>query len=380
VSNERAQKFLAIEGLRGWLAWAVVFTHLTYMSAFDMKGLSWFFRSIGLPSVQIFIIVSGFVVTHVILEKQDSYIPFLVKRFARIFPLLAITCFIGFFTSDLLAVAISDKGFRDPEFAKLTAEVAASNHSQLLLHLLAHLFMLHALIPNDWLAYSEYAFNLPAWSISLEWQFYLIAPLIVFILLQRRSLIIPLAVAVAVLEIAYRKVGSGTFEPGALPLSAIYFAVGILSRLAYLERPGQLIVAAAFAIIVFPVSEFRPFLIWLVVFSGLSLGDISKPDIIERAYKFALLNRLMLYFGSRSYSIYLCHYPVISIVVWLLAKCLSVHPNMLLLTCMSLPLIVLVSEFAHRWVELPGIAAGRRVALAMQGMEARPDAPIRAVP
>jgi peptidoglycan/LPS O-acetylase OafA/YrhL len=198
LPSERAQKFLAIEGLRGWLAWAVVFTHLTYMSNFGMKGLSWLFRSIGLPSVQIFIIVSGFVVTHVIIEKRDSYIPFLVKRFARIFPLLAITCLIGFFTGDLLAVAMGDVGFPDPEFAKIAAEVAASNHLHLSSHLLAHFFMLHGLIPNEWLADSEYAFNLPAWSISLEWQFYLLAPLIVFILLQRRSLVIPLALAVAV--------------------------------------------------------------------------------------------------------------------------------------------------------------------------------------
>src|SRR5580765_347942 len=116
------------------------------MSAFDATGLSGLLRSIGPPSVLVFLIVSGFVITHVILEKREAYGPYLVRRFARIFPLLAVTCFVGFFSNDLLAIALGDRSFGDAEFAKLAADIAASNHSNLPTHLLAHLSMFHGAI------------------------------------------------------------------------------------------------------------------------------------------------------------------------------------------------------------------------------------------
>jgi peptidoglycan/LPS O-acetylase OafA/YrhL len=369
VQNQHARKFLAIEGLRAWLAWAVVFSHLTYMSAFNLRGLSWFFRAVGLPSVLIFIIVSGFVVSHVILVKKENYISYLVKRFARIFPLLAVTCFFGFFANDLLAAVLSDPRFGDPEFAKVATDVAASNHAHLSMHFLSHLLMLHGAIPNSVLMYSEYAFNMPAWSISLEWQFYIIAPLIIWILIERQEYLILLAVFVATAEFVLKKIGSGTFQPGALPLCAIYFATGILSRLVYSDRFENcraFSFSVALAIVCFPTSELRPFLIWLVVFFGLQIRSGPNLQIIERTFRLALENRLVLYFGSRSYSIYLCHYPVASVVVWLLFHYLSTPPKMLLLTCTSIPLIILASELAHRCIELPGIALGKRVALLLE--------------
>jgi len=44
-------------------------------------------------------------------------------------------------------------------------------------HLLAHLTLLHGALPHNILPASEYMFLAPAWSLSLEWQFYLIAPI-----------------------------------------------------------------------------------------------------------------------------------------------------------------------------------------------------------
>ncbi|MGO4175987.1 acyltransferase family protein, partial [Bosea sp. TAF32] len=176
----RPKMFVAIEGLRGILAWSVVFSHLAYISAFNGNGVSSLLRAVGLPSVLVFIIISEFVITHVVLEKQEGYAPYIIRRFARIFPLFAVTCFFGFFTSELLASALSAPGFGDPEFARVVNEVASSDRAHLPMHVFSHLFMMHGAISNNILSYSEYAFNMPAWSISLEWQFYLVAPLILF--------------------------------------------------------------------------------------------------------------------------------------------------------------------------------------------------------
>ena len=193
---------------------------------------------VGLPSVLIFIIVSGFVITHTILAKQERYLPYLVRRFARIFPLFAVTCFVGFFTSELLASALSDPSFGDPEFAKVVNDVASSDQAYLPMHILAHLFMMHGAIPNDVLIYSEYAFNMPAWSISLEWQFYLVAPLFIFVLREKHPWVIPMALAVATSVMVAQQFGLRTAQPGALPFAICYFAIGILSRLIYSEKFG----------------------------------------------------------------------------------------------------------------------------------------------
>jgi peptidoglycan/LPS O-acetylase OafA/YrhL len=40
---------------------------------------------------------------------------------------------------------------------------------------------------------------------------------------------------------------------------------------------------------------------------------------------------------------------------------------MLVLSCICIPLTVALSELAHRTIELPGIALGKRIAASMQG-------------
>jgi peptidoglycan/LPS O-acetylase OafA/YrhL len=347
-------------GLAGHSDLGVVLSHLTYMSAFRLKGVSAIFRLIGLPSVLVFVIVSGFVITHVILQKQESYWPYITRRFFRIFPLFAVTCVIGFFTSGLLAEALNNPD--DFGFTQIVKDIAWSEKAHPPMHALAHLFMMHGAVPNDVLPHSEYAFNMPAWSISLEWQFYLVAPLFIFVLLKQPRWVIPLAIVVAAAEMIAQKLGLRTAQPGALPYAAFYFAAGIFSRLVYSEQfksPLALLFATALAIVFFPVEIARPFLVWMIVFVGLS--NSNDGSALARLYTRLLRSPLALYFGSRSYSIYLCHYPVISVVVWLLFQW-SLPSNMLVLTAVSVPLIIVTAQLAYRWIEQPSTAAGRRLA------------------
>ena len=124
-------------------------------------------------------------------------------------------------------------------------------------------------------------------------------------------------IVAASVVVAY-KFGLRTVQPGALPFAIGYFAIGIVGRLLYSEKFGH---------------------------RGLSW--LKSP--------------LALYFGSRSYSIYLCHYPIVSTVAWLLFRW-SVPSSMLILSIISIPLIIVTSELAYRWIEKPGIAAGKKLA------------------
>lgn len=345
----------------------MVLAHLAYCSGFNTGALAAQFRSLGLPAVLVFLIVSGFVITHVVVEKSQAYPVYLVQRFARLFPLFAATCIFGFFTNDLLAISLSGPGFNDPDFAKVANGVAASNHEHFWSHLLAHVTMLHGAISNAALPYSEYAFNMPAWSISLEWQFYLVAPLIICTI-RNELFILLLAIAVAICEFWFKSF-VGTVQPGALPLAASYFLVGIVSRMTYpyVEGHNWLVPTVALAIVLFPLrSELRPFLIWFIVFFGLPRKCHERPGPASNIYSCALTNPVAQYFGSRSYSIFLCHYPIISTIVWLVFSYSGTVPGMLLLSCLSIPATIIVSELTYRCIELPGIKMGRRAAAWVQ--------------
>lgn len=106
----------------------------------------------------------------------------------------------------------------------------------------------------------------------------------------------------------------------------------------------------------FPLrSELRPFLIWFIVFFGLPRKRHERRGFAGKIYSCALTNPVAQYFGSRSHSIFLCHYPVISAIVWLVFSYSGTPPEMLLLSCLSIPATIIVSEFTYRYIELSGI-------------------------
>ena len=240
------------------------------------------------------------------------YRQYIVQRFMRLFPLFVVTSLVGFYTADLLAAALTgDPGFNEPEgFDVIASDAARNTHRYLWWHVLTHGTLLHGLIPNWLLPASDYAFNPPSWSISLEWQFYLVAPFIIFLLRGKRRSLLALAIAVAVLEVLFRKY-HGT-EPRALPLAASLFAVGIVSRFVYpeIENRNWLLPALVLAIVAFPLhSALRSFLIWMVVLFGMANRQAAAGSA-KALFDILLTSRLVTYLGSRSYSVYLCHYLV----------------------------------------------------------------------
>ena len=361
-------KFGAIEGLRGWLAWSVVLSHLAYFSNLRARDFGALLKGAGLPAVLVFLIISGFVITHLVVEKPEPYGVYLLRRLMRIFPLFAVTCIIGFFTSDLqvsLLSRIPEAG--DPQFTMLLADIARSNHDFLLRHVLAHTTMLHGAINDTMLPFSQYAFNMPAWSLSLEWQFYLVAPAVIAAARSPRAMIC-VAAAIAVVEIACRHRLFGSFDqPGFLPATAGYFAVGIASRLSYPSIAGRLrhpSAVLAVVIVLLPLLDGGsvPFLIWAVIVAGVTLHPSVAMSHFARIYRGALESRAAVYFGSRSFSTYLCHLPVISISYWIWLHLFSTAPAFLGLLILTVPLTILLSELLYRGVERPGIAIGARLA------------------
>ncbi len=326
-------RFPSIDGLRFWMAWWVVLGH-----AANLTGVSRLTPSFASPlfnaaiAVNVFVIVSGFVVTHLILSSPAPYGVYIGRRAARLWPiyLVALAMLIAF--PQVYRFAFVDLPwpvFRGYDAARLH-EVARHYPA----HVGLHLLLLHGLLPDEALRYADSSILSPAWSLSLEWQFYLVAPL--WIACMRRSRRAALTTGAIVL------LGVAAFHaqdrlhwrfPAFLPLSAHFFLIGIVSRLAFERRwtiprlsryvGGAVLLSAAMLIVGDALLGFRIgretaiwscFYLFVLIENGRLAG--APPPWLRRCHALLGGNRLVTRLGACSYSTYILHIPVFALALY----------------------------------------------------------------
>ena len=375
------RRFAAIEGLRGWLALTVVSSHIAVFTNIYAHGFGPTIVNAGPSAVTVFMMISGFVITHLIIERQEPYGVYLLRRFARIFPLFFVMCAVAFFTNDILvdALALAPWASESNFFLATAREIVASEHQFFWSNALAHLLLLHGAISSNLIPLSPYTFVGPGWSVSLEWQFYLLAPLAVMLATRSVRWLTWVALAVAVGELMFQAGLFGKFGGSFLLGAAGFFALGIACRLClpYLSNASWNAVSIlgiatvlGIAIMIIPLvgSDAVALIVWAFVFVGLALDHRQiKGTHISRLYRM-LESRPSAYLGSRSYSIYLSHSAVIAICLRLWFSYFptaSKTATLLGLACIVVPLTLILSEALYRCVELPGIAAGNSLAASL---------------
>src|SRR5690606_21046789 len=121
-------------------------------------------------------------------------------------------------------------------------------------HLFAHLSMLHGVIPDSVLKYSVSSILAPAWSISLEWQFYILAPLLFWIATRSVSWAGLLVFFLLCGWLVSERFFSSQYQyPAMLFLSVHFFLVGILSRFLLEKLPPMNISPLAMYLAPLPV-------------------------------------------------------------------------------------------------------------------------------
>lgn len=298
-----------INGLRAWAVIAVVLYH------FGVPGFSG-----GFVGVDVFFVISGFLMTGIIVGGLEgsgnrsgfSIWQFYIARASRIVPALVVVCAVvvalGWFLLgppdyDLLAKhAFSALGFfSNMVFWREAGYFDASSHDKWLLH---------------------------TWSLSIEWQFYLLLPLFLVAMWKLRPgrTAITTMIAIGFVVSLSMSIFLSPFHPTAafflLPTRAWEMLSGglvfmLAARIKLAQAPRSIIEAIGFALIIFAVLLFDPMTIWP---GWRALFPVIGTVLVLTAAQqtsFWTANRAAQWLGSCSYSVYLWHWPVVVAVAYI---------------------------------------------------------------
>lgn len=229
-----------------------------------------------------------------------------------------------------------------------------------------HLFLLHGLAPVQVLPFAPYTFLGVAWSLSLEEQFYALAPLLLGLALASRIGFAGIAAVATVglgfggywtifMPTAFLPVKLGFFVAGGLTFYAAHRAV-CGSRWPLYALAPSCIAAALWAVGSGRILEAAfTAAVWLVVIVA---ALIQRFGVVSQ-----LLNSAPLqYLGRVSYSTYLFHVPVITIVQTAIWRWINPADQLQLFwwtICGATAGTLLVAHLSWRFIERPFQMIGR---------------------
>ena len=365
--------FRGLEGVRAWLALAVLVEHVVGLTALpDHHPATRQLVHAGDSAVSVFIVISGFVITHMILARHEPYPLYLARRLLRLYPVYAVCLVLGLVSTLLLnrIMPLQPWGAAIPFTQAMARARASLAGNGLPLHLALHLSLLHGLVPDNLLFRAQLALLTPAWSLSLEWQFYLLAPLVVLALRRPDTTLLVTAIALGLYLLARKGVPGPYLMPSLLPASALPFALGIATRLILPGVPTRrslpLSLLLLLAVALHTLAPGQGYLVvWAVLVLYMTTQSPIDPlsRIAFRLLHAGLDSRVALWAGRRSYCVYLLHFPILQLLLcaagaWHLGYWMTVAT----LAIAGLPLTLLGADLLHRHVEQPGITLGRTLA------------------
>ena len=369
-------RFTAIEGLRAWLAWAVVAWHVVQFTglARDQGPMTWF-PAIGDSAVMVFVAISGFVIAGLVTGKPEPYRQYLVRRVFRIFPVYIVILMIAFFAlpfgvwAEDHAPWTADPLFYYDDVLHGHVDTVAGRPLQ---QAVLHLTLMQGVMPDSIWPNTSTAILGPAWSLSLEWQFYLVAPAFVWLVANPRFRMATVA-AVGVTGVAWHFDLFGDYiAPSFLPAAAFVFLIGIASRLSF-ERIRAMAIGPEVIPLLLALGVIYRDALWLAIWGAmlvyLARAEAwrvagGRPHAIASAMDKLFASPLAAYLGARSYSVYLVHIPMMMLVAWVMTDKLTLAetPARILVGAGTVLTTLVASDLLYRLVERPMITLGARLA------------------
>ncbi len=332
--------FPALDGLRAAAVLLVVTTHL--------HSAAW--RPLaGRQGVIAFFVLSGFIITTLLLREEAmtgriSLRGFYVRRAFRIVPLYALVLAV-------YVVAVLALDFEPDKRAGLR-----------------HALPYFLTFTNELVIYGDGARDaIPfyqSWSLGVEEKFYVLWPLIGFLLLGRVSRLAALfgvTAAACMVQAVANPNWTRWYAPilvGCL-LAALMHRPDAFARLQVLGRPGGAAGAVAALVATHVIHD-----------HDRGLGELLYPFAVASLLvvlvtggspvRGALGSRVAAYVGTRAYGVYLVHILVINAIDRVVRPDASLTPRTVLNYLAVAGLSVAVADVLHRTVERPFIALGRR--------------------
>jgi peptidoglycan/LPS O-acetylase OafA/YrhL len=294
-----------LDSLRGIAALGVTmfwhYAHFGPLRPFDGIAADWLYRY-GLMLVDFFFVLSGFVISHAYLrklaEREVSPSQFFIARFSRLYPLHILT----------LLIVAALQFYRSSN--GLGPFVYGAND--------LHHFLLNVAFLQQGIVSTEYSFNGPSWSLTVEELSYLMffVSLYFFAGRHRLAFLVLLVLGVVInlaawdthvfnLNISRGLVG---FFTGcmAYQLHRLVAARDRSKLLGMVAAPVMIVLIAYFSTAGYPRSGGLSLLVnSLLIFPAIVLTVLNVP-ILARLFSL----RPIAYLGEISYSIYMIHFPV----------------------------------------------------------------------
>ena len=387
----------ALDGLRGIAVLSVVIYHLF---GDVMRG--------GYLGVDIFFVLSGFLITSLLVREfgaggRVSLNGFWTRRARRILPasvaVLVVSSAVAGLIGGDVAVKLKEQFFSSLLFVNNWVQIVQS---------------------QSYFAETTPRIFMHYWSLAIEEQFYVIWPLMflsVMVLTRkldiRRRLLVA-AVIATVLGLASAAAMALLHDPAADP-SRVYFGsdTHLFGLLAGAALALVITAPASDAVDSWPLRRSPVVAKWLgvivapVAFVGLIVMLFVLPDTASATYRGGLLvacllttvlvhnavreagpiptvlsNRALRWFGARSFSLYLWHWPAFIFTRELIngsgIDATHTMPGWMI-GVIAAAVSVALSEFSYRWIETPFRRLGFRGVLTAVGASARRVAPLAGV-
>ena len=324
-----------IDGLRAIAVLSVLLDHV----GFDLPG--------GFLGVDIFFVISGYlIIGHIVSNVQQgkfAYFGFLLKRIRRLLPALLVTV--------ILTIVAFSLVMPPPDFSQLaqSATSAVLALSNVYYYLKVGYFDTEAVTKP----------LLHTWSLSVEWQFYVVAPVVILVLMRLVGAgvwigISLLAVAsVVAAQIVVPIDSSMAYYLTPFRVSELAFggvAAALQARIRLSDRTSSALVALGLVLVVlsfFVISEHDGtpgFVILLPCAGAMAILIAGDPPFARRTLGLAPA----VFIGRISYSLYLVHWPIF--VMW---TYLTVHHWSSLERLALIGASILVASVLYRLVENP---------------------------
>lgn len=284
-----AKRINHIDGVRGI---AIILVFLAHLSAgvypYDVsffENVS-FFNGGGFIGVQLFFALSGYLITKNLIHEYTKhgnidFKLFYLRRLWRLYPVLVLAC-LAYISYALM--------FMEPKIY-----IAVLGDIFMALTYTTNLPIFSSSFPDlDWMGHT--------WSLSVEEQFYLVWPILFLIAssLKSKPLIVSIILLLCVLTITLRHYFPH-FSYGLLRWDALM--LGCL--LNFVKMPNSITIAI---VSILTISYYAWILPEPISNIDYIISSVASAAFISQASSMTILNnKLLVYFGCLSYSLYLWH-------------------------------------------------------------------------